>query len=108
MGIKDFFKIKDSELNEADKELHNKGLELAISSIDKRYVEVCCAYDGCKIVFNIKTTIEQVENHKETLLENLNVIAALIKDGHAIKDEIFNNCRNVTGDNQIKLLSISK
>jgi len=107
MGIKDFFKMKDAELNKVEKQLHNKGLELAITSMDKRYAEVCCAYDDCKIVFDVKTTIEQVENHKETLIENLNVIAALIKDGHSFKDEIFNNCRKVTGSNQIKLLSIS-
>ena len=107
MGIKDFFKMKDAELNKAEKQFHNKGLELAITSMGKKYTEICCAYDDCKIVFDVKTTIEQVENHKETLIENLNVIAALIKDGHTLKDEIFNNCRDVKGANQIELLPIS-
>lgn len=107
MGIKDFFKMKDAELNKTDKKLYDLGLELAISSMDKGYVEICCAYNDCKIVFNIKTTIEQLEKHTEVLLANLNAVADLIKRGHSLKDEIFNNCRNVTGVNQIELLSIA-
>ena len=106
--LRDYLDQYEREFYKINKEKFNDSMEFTLFLHTGERARINCVYGDCDFDFTVETTIFNLEEKRtEILVENLNKIAELIKQGHSkIEDKVFKNYDNVSKWDCLKITDI--